>query len=104
MAQLEAVMTVELKIRGPYPIGEERLAVNIESGSLAGFGEFAGKLSGSVIAPSGDVIVLQKSGTFERNVRLIAEMGDGSFPIDGVRWKDRSKQRISAKSCTARTD
>jgi hypothetical protein len=79
MATLEAVMTVELKIRGPYPIGEERLAVNIHSGSLAGFGEYAGKLSGSVIAPSGDVIVLQKSGTFERNVRLIAEMGDGSF-------------------------
>ena len=79
MAKLEAVMTVELKIRGPYPIGEERLAVNIDSGSLAGFGEFAGKLGGSVIAPSGDVIVLQKSGTFERNVRLIAEVGDGSF-------------------------
>ena len=32
MAKLEAVMTVELKIRGPYPIGEERLAVNIDSG------------------------------------------------------------------------
>ena len=72
MAELEAVMTVELQIRGPYPIGEQRLAVNIESGSLAGFADFEGKLSGSVIAPSGDVIVLQKTGTFERNVRLVA--------------------------------
>lgn len=79
MTQLEAVMTVELKIRGPYPIGEQRLAVNIDGGSLKGFGEFTGKFSGSVIAPSGDVIVLQKTGTSERNVRLIAEMGDGSF-------------------------
>ena len=65
MAELEAVMTVELQIRGPYPIGEQRLAVNIESGSLLGFGAFEGKLSGSVIAPSGDVIVVQKTGTFE---------------------------------------
>jgi hypothetical protein len=78
MAELEAVMTVELQIRGPYPIGEQRLAVNIESGSLAGFADFEGKLSGSVIAPSGDVIVLQKTGTFERNVRLVAAMEDGS--------------------------
>jgi hypothetical protein len=36
-------------------------------------------LSGSAIAPSGDVIFLQKTGTFERNVRLIAEMVDSSF-------------------------
>ena len=78
MAELEAVMTVELQIRGPYPIGEQRLAVNIESGSLLGFGAFEGKLSGSVIAPSGDVIVVQKTGTFERNVRLVASMEDGS--------------------------
>ena len=78
MAELEAVMTVELQIRGPYPIGEQRLAVNIESGSQLGLGAFEGKLSGSVIAPSGDVIVVQKTGTFERNVRLIASMEDGS--------------------------
>ena len=78
MAELESVMTVELQIRGPYPISEHRLAVNIESGSLLGCGTFEGKLSGSVIAPSGDVIVVQKTGTFERNVRLIASMEDGS--------------------------
>ena len=36
MAELESVMTVELQIRGPYPISEHRLAVNIESGSLLG--------------------------------------------------------------------
>ena len=78
MAELEAVMTVELQIRGPYPISEQLLAVNIESGSLLGIGTFKGKLSGSVIAPSGDVIEVQKTGTFERNVRLIASMEDGS--------------------------
>lgn len=78
MAKLESVMTVELQIRGPYPIGEQRLAVNIESGSLQGIGAFEGKLSGQVIAPSGDVIVIQKTGTLERNVRLIASMADGS--------------------------
>lgn len=78
MATLESVMTVELQIRGPYPIGEQRLAVNIESGSLQGIGAFEGKLSGQVIAPSGDVIVVQKTGTLERNVRLMASMDDGS--------------------------
>ena len=78
MAKLESVMTVELQIRGPYPIGEQRLAVNIESGSLQGIGAFEGKLSGQVIAPSGDVIVVQKTGTLERNVRLMASMEDGS--------------------------
>jgi hypothetical protein len=78
MAKLESVMTVELQIRGPYPIGEQRLAVNIESGSLQGIGAFEGKLSGQVIAPSGDVIVVQKTGTLERNVRLMASMDDGS--------------------------
>lgn len=78
MAKLESVMTVELQIRGPYPIGEQRLAVNIESGSLRGIGAFEGKLSGQVIAPSGDVIVVQKTGTLERNVRLMASMEDGS--------------------------
>ena len=46
------------QIRGPYPIIEQRLAVN-ESGSLLGFGDFEGKLSGSVMAPSGDVIVVK---------------------------------------------
>ena len=78
MAKLESVMTVELQIRGPYPIGEQRLAVNIESGSLQGIGAFEGKLSGQVIAPSGDVIVVQKTGTLERNVRLMVSMEDGS--------------------------
>ena len=78
MAKLESVMAVELQIRGPYPIGEQRLAVNIESGSLRGIGAFEGKLSGQVIAPSGDVIVVQKTGTLERNVRLMASMEDGS--------------------------
>ena len=58
MAKLESVMTVELQIRGPYPIGEQRLAVNIESGFLQGIGAFEGKLSGQVMAPSGDVIVV----------------------------------------------
>ena len=78
MAKLEAVMAVELQIRGPYPIGEQRLAVNIEGGSLLGIGAFEGKLSGKVIAPSGDVAVVQKTGTLERNVRLTASMEDGS--------------------------
>ena len=62
MAKLESVMTLELQIRGPYPIGEQRLAVNIESGSLQGIGTFSGKLSGHVIAPSGDVVVVQNKG------------------------------------------
>jgi len=78
LAKLEAVMAVELQIRGPYPIGEQRLAVNIEGGSLLGIGAFEGKLAGNVIAPSGDVAVVQKTGTLERNVRLTARMEDGS--------------------------
>ena len=78
MAELEAVMTVELQIRGPYPISEQLVAVNIESGTLFGIGTFKDELSGSVIAPSGDVIEVQKTGTFERNIRLIASMEDGS--------------------------
>ena len=79
MAELESVMTVELQIRGPSPISEHQLEVHRESGSLLGCGTFEGELSGSVIAPSGDVIVVQKTGTFERNVRLIASMEDGSY-------------------------
>ena len=78
MAKLEAVMAVERQIRGPYPIGEQRLAVNIEGGSLLGIGAFESKLAGNVIAPSGDVAVVQKTGTLERNVRLTACMEDGS--------------------------
>ena len=78
MAKLEAVMAVELQIRGPYPIGEQRLAVNIEGGSRLGVGAFEGKLKGNVIAPSGDVAVVQKTGTLERDVRLTASMEDGS--------------------------
>ena len=71
-------MAVELQIRGPYPIGEQQVAVNIEGGSVLGIGAFEGKLAGNVIAPSGDVAVVQKTGTLERNVRLTECMEDGS--------------------------
>lgn len=37
MMQFEAVMTVELKIRAPYPIDGQRIGVNIESGHWLDF-------------------------------------------------------------------
>ena len=75
----EEVMTVDLKIRGPFAARDDLLVIQIVEGALTGTGAYADKLSGKVKAPSGDALEIGPNGVFKRNVRLLAEMDDDSF-------------------------
>ena len=75
----EEVMSVDLKIRGPFPAREDLLIIQIVEGTLTGVGVFEDKLSGTVIAPSGDALEVGANNIFKRSVRLLAEMDDNSF-------------------------
>ena len=75
----EEVMTVDLKIRGPFAARNDLLVIQIVEGALTGTGAYADKLSGKVKAPSGDALEIGPNGVFKRNVRLLAEMDDDSF-------------------------
>ena len=75
----EEVMRVDLKIRGPFPAREDLLIIQIVEGTLTGVGVFEDKLSGTVLAPSGDALEVGPNNIFKRSVRLLAEMDDDSF-------------------------
>ena len=76
---VEKVLRVDLTIRGPYPVRDDLIVIEITGGSLSGIGAYADKLSGMVKAPSGDALVVDASGAFKRDVRLLAQMDDESF-------------------------
>ena len=75
----EEVMTVDLQIRGPFPARDDLLIIQIVEGALTGTGVYKDKLSGTVLAPSGDALEIGPNNIFKRNVRLLAEMDDDSF-------------------------
>ena len=75
----EEVMTVDLKIRGPFAARDDLLIIQIVEGELTGTGAYAYKLSGKVKAPFGDALEIGPNGVFKRNVRVLAEMDDDSF-------------------------
>ena len=61
-------MRVDLKIRGPFPAREDLLIIQIAEGTLTGVGVFEDKLSGIVIAPSGDALEVGPNNIFKRSV------------------------------------
>jgi len=75
----EEVMRVDLKIRGPFPAREDLLIIQIVEGTLTGVAFYEDKLSGTVLAPSGDALEVGPNNIFKRSVRLLAEMDDNSF-------------------------
>ena len=75
----EEVITVDLQIRGPFPARDDLLIIQIVEGALTGAGVYKDKLSGTVLAPSGDALEVTPNNIFKRNVRLLAEMDDDSF-------------------------
>ena len=76
---IEKVMRVELIIRGPYPVRDDLLVIQIVEGQLSGLGVYENKLSGVVKTPSGDALQIGENGVFRGNVRLLAQMDDDSF-------------------------
>ena len=75
----EEVMTLNLIIRGPFPARDDLLIIQIVEGELTGAGIHEDRLSGTVLAPSGDALEVGPNNIFKRNVRLLAEMDDGNF-------------------------
>ena len=47
---VEKVLRVDLTIRGPYPVRDDLIVIEITGGSLSGIGAYADKLSGMVKA------------------------------------------------------
>ena len=68
----EDAMTVDLKIRGSFPVRDDLLIIQIVEGALAGAGVYEDKISGTVLAPSGDALEVGPNNIFKRNVRLLA--------------------------------